>query len=106
LTKELTEQLKAWLRYKYRTRSIGYYDKNTRTATNKIIHPVVNPQVFIFSSNPTNDEIELGNEKRKMVATINKPKQAKKDYTLSLSVLESKEKIKELQLKLLLEEEE
>jgi integrase len=51
LTKELTEQLKAWLRYKYRTRSIGYYDKNTRTATNKIIHPVVNPQVFIFSSN-------------------------------------------------------
>src|SRR5918994_2370790 len=27
LTKELTEQLKAWLRYKYRTRNIGYYDK-------------------------------------------------------------------------------
>ena len=41
-----------------------------------------------------------------MVATINKPKQAKKDYTLSLSVLESKEKIKELQLRLLLEEEQ
>ena len=57
-------------------------------------------------SSKTNDEIELGDEKRKMVATINKPKQAKKDYTLSLSVLESKEKIKELQLKLLLEEEE
>jgi hypothetical protein len=41
-----------------------------------------------------------------MVATINKPKHPKKDYTLSLSALELKEKNKELQLRLLLKEEQ
>lgn len=55
LTYETTEQLKAWLKFKYRTRNIGYYDKNTRTTLNKAVTPIMNNKLFIFSTTTENN---------------------------------------------------
>jgi integrase len=51
LTRELTDQLKLWLRFKYRTRSIGYYDSKNKRTINKVKTPTVNDKLFIFSAN-------------------------------------------------------
>ena len=51
LTNELAEQLRSWISYKYRTRSIGYYDNKNKRTMNKIVKPSVNNKVFIFTSN-------------------------------------------------------
>jgi integrase len=55
LTHELTEQLKSWLKFKYRTRSVGYYNRETRTTLNKVMTPTVKDKLLIFSTNGTKD---------------------------------------------------
>jgi integrase len=55
LTRELTEQLKAWFKFKYRTRNIGYYDSKNKKTINKIIKPVVNDKLLLFSTNIEKD---------------------------------------------------
>lgn len=49
ITRELADQLRAWIRYKYRVRGIGYYNRQTKKTFNKIVKPVINDQVLIFS---------------------------------------------------------
>ena len=51
LTGELTEQIKAWLKFKYRIRSIGYYDSKNKKTVNRIINPVINDKLLLFSTN-------------------------------------------------------
>ena len=51
LTRELTEQIKSWLKFKYRVRSIGYYDSKNKKTINKMIRPVVNDKLLLFSTN-------------------------------------------------------
>jgi integrase len=62
LTHELTDHLKSWLKFKYRTRSVGYYNRETRTTLNKVITPTVKDKVLIFSTNgATNKDPALDN---------------------------------------------
>src|SRR5215208_70128 len=51
LTGELTEQIKSWLKFKYRARSIGYYDSKNKKTVNKEIRPIENKQLLLFSIN-------------------------------------------------------
>ena len=49
ITRELADQLRAWVRYKYRVRGIGYYNRQTKKTFNKIVKPVINDQILVFS---------------------------------------------------------
>src|ERR687898_596654 len=49
-TDELAQQLKSWLEYKYRTRNIGYYDKDNGKSTNIRQTPKINDKTLIFST--------------------------------------------------------
>jgi integrase len=49
LTRELSEQLKDFIRYKHRARSIGYYDKATKKTNNILKTPTVNKQLLLFA---------------------------------------------------------
>lgn len=51
LTKELTEQLKAWIKYKYRVRSTGYYNHEKKCTENKVIRPVFRKDHLLFGPN-------------------------------------------------------
>jgi integrase len=51
LTSELVSALKLWLDYKYRTRKVHYYDKKNGKSINEKRTPVVNKELYIFSSN-------------------------------------------------------
>jgi integrase len=57
LTNELAQQLKLWIDYKHRTRTINHYDPINKKSNSEIITPKINNEVFIFSSftqeNPT-----------------------------------------------------
>jgi integrase len=51
LTQEMVKQLKSWLDFKYRERTIKhYYDKNTRRIVYKVLHlkPVRSPDDYVF----------------------------------------------------------
>jgi integrase len=50
LTRELAEQLQSWIKYKYRTRTIGYYDNDKKISINKVVKPTINDQILIFTS--------------------------------------------------------
>src|SRR5215216_1142233 len=59
LTQEIVTQLKSWLDFKYRERTIKqYYDKNTGKIVYKVLHlkPVRRPEDYIFM--PYHDELE------------------------------------------------
>jgi integrase len=50
LTNELAQQLKLWIDYKHRTRTINHYDPINKKSNSEIITPKINNEVFIFSS--------------------------------------------------------
>ena len=50
LTQELTQQLKSWLDYKYRTRRISYQDKQTGKYITEFRTPDKNSNDLIFCS--------------------------------------------------------
>src|SRR5215204_6999944 len=59
LTQEMVRQLKSWLDFKYRERTIKqYYDKNTGKIVYKVLHlkPVRRPDDYVFM--PYHDELE------------------------------------------------
>jgi integrase len=59
LTQEMVTQLKSWLDFKYRERTIKqYYDKNTGKIVYKVLHlkPVRRPEDYVFM--PYHDELE------------------------------------------------
>ena len=49
LTDELVQQLKLWLDYKQRTRSIGHYDKDNRKTYHEERTPILDKDMLIFS---------------------------------------------------------
>src|SRR5918994_2272150 len=51
LTRELTEQLRTWIKFKHRSRSIGYYDSKNKKTVNKEIKPIENKKLLLFSIN-------------------------------------------------------
>jgi integrase len=61
LTKELEEQLKKWLDFKYRTREISHYNKEVRKSTKEIRSPdrTKRQNDLVFSSSSTKDESSI-----------------------------------------------
>ena len=53
LTDELAQQLKLWLDYKYRTRSIGRYDKDKRKTSHEKHTPIIDKDMLVFSERHT-----------------------------------------------------
>jgi integrase len=49
LTDELAQQLKLWLDYKQRTRTIGHYDKNNRKTYHEKRTPNIDKEMLLFS---------------------------------------------------------
>ena len=61
LTREMATQLKSWLDFKYRERTIKqYYDKNIGKIVYKVLHlkPVRRPNDYVFMPYHHNDELE------------------------------------------------
>jgi integrase len=50
LTQELTQQLKLWIDYKYRTRNITHYDKRSNNTYVEKRTPKVNKEILLFSN--------------------------------------------------------
>ena len=50
LTKEMEQQLKSWIEYKHRTRSINHYDPITKKSNVEKITPKINEEALIFAS--------------------------------------------------------
>jgi hypothetical protein len=55
LTREVKEQIKIWLDYKYRTRRICYKDKETERSIMEYRTPEKNQNEFIFSLNQSDN---------------------------------------------------
>jgi integrase len=53
LTDELAQQLKLWLDYKHRTRTIGHYDKDTRKTYHEKRTPNIDKDMLVFSERHT-----------------------------------------------------
>ena len=53
LTQETVKQLKNWLEFKYRTRRVCYYDKNTGKSKWDYRSPIKNNKDLMFSVNPS-----------------------------------------------------
>jgi integrase len=61
LTKELEEQLKKWLDFKYRTREVTHYNNKLRKSTKEIRSPdrTKRQNDLVFSSSSTKDELSI-----------------------------------------------
>jgi integrase len=51
LTQEIAQQLKYWLEYKYRTRRVSFYEKNTHKSTSEYRTPSKRDHDLVFSMN-------------------------------------------------------